>query len=288
MANTQTYTGDGSTTTFYFTFPFFGANDIKISIDDIAVASNKYTMTPNPTPDDADTQYTGGSITFVTAPASGTTIKIWRNIELARHIDYQPTLQPQSYQLNQDLNQCMEILKGQNTSISNVLSLEYIPNLAELLAELAAINEHIGDFLTADDLPNLTDLNNTVDGHTTAINTLNGYDYVIESQTPTADNNYTWYRKYKSGWVEMGGQKVTNGGNATAVTLPVTMADTNYDIFIQGQTSTDGHDNATWQVMPVSTNTSPQTTTGFYAQASITGYNLTFFWRVSGFAASNS
>lgn len=30
-------------------------------------------------------------------------------------------------------------------------------------------------------------------------------DYVIEWQNPTAENNYTWYRKYKSGWVEQGG-----------------------------------------------------------------------------------
>lgn len=31
------------------------------------------------------------------------------------------------------------------------------------------------------------------------------YDFVVESQLPTAENNYTWYRKYKSGWVEQGG-----------------------------------------------------------------------------------
>lgn len=34
---------------------------------------------------------------------------------------------------------------------------------------------------------------------------LSGADYVVESQLPTAQNNYTWYRKYKSGWVEQGG-----------------------------------------------------------------------------------
>ena len=34
---------------------------------------------------------------------------------------------------------------------------------------------------------------------------LSPYDYVIEWQMPTAENNYTWYRKYKSGWVEQGG-----------------------------------------------------------------------------------
>lgn len=31
-------------------------------------------------------------------------------------------------------------------------------------------------------------------------------DFVIASQLPTADNGYTWYRKYKSGWLEQGGK----------------------------------------------------------------------------------
>lgn len=35
---------------------------------------------------------------------------------------------------------------------------------------------------------------------------MTGTDYVVAWQMPTADNNYTWYRKYKSGWLEMGGK----------------------------------------------------------------------------------
>jgi hypothetical protein len=110
-------------------------------------------------------------------------------------------------------------------------------------------------------------------------------DPVVAFQAPTADNNYTWYRKYRSGWVEMGGKAVTDGANPTPITLPVEVADTNYIPFIQGRTATDGYSNAQWQVMPVNTATSPQTTTGFYAQASITGYNLTFGWQVCYMAA---
>jgi hypothetical protein len=54
-------------------------------------------------------------------------------------------------------------------------------------------------------------------------------DYVVEKQDPTALNNYTWYRKYKSGWVEQGGQIAQSGDNV-AVTLPVEMANTNYSV----------------------------------------------------------
>lgn len=51
---------------------------------------------------------------------------------------------------------------------------------------------------------------------------LTPYDYVIEWQTPTADNNYTWYRKYKSGWVEQGGL-MSNRALTSQVTLSATM-----------------------------------------------------------------
>ena len=49
-------------------------------------------------------------------------------------------------------------------------------------------------------------------------------DYVVEWQAPTDLNNYTWYRKYKSGWVEQG---VTGKG---VITLPIPMANTQYSI----------------------------------------------------------
>lgn len=66
----------------------------------------------------------------------------------------------------------------------------------------------------------------TLDNNLNAVWAASG-DVVVEKQDPTAANNYTWYRKYKSGWVEQGG--VTSGGPAQ-VTLPVEMADTNYSI----------------------------------------------------------
>ena len=42
----------------------------------------------------------------------------------------------------------------------------------------------------------------TPGGHTVGANQLpDNIDYVVEWQTPTAENNYTWYRKYASGWI---------------------------------------------------------------------------------------
>lgn len=63
------------------------------------------------------------------------------------------------------------------------------------------------------------------------------YDYVVESQLPTADNGYTWYRKYKSGWVEQGGVGITADASlAFSATFPIVMADTNYTILAISKT----------------------------------------------------
>lgn len=58
---------------------------------------------------------------------------------------------------------------------------------------------------------------------------LDAADYVIAWQTPTAENNYTWYRKYKSGWVEQGGTIATAPtGEESTITFPLAFTDTNY------------------------------------------------------------
>lgn len=53
-------------------------------------------------------------------------------------------------------------------------------------------------------------------------------DYVVEWQNPTAENGYTWFRRYKSGWVEQGGDAGNLGSAATNISLLVTMANTGY------------------------------------------------------------
>lgn len=55
---------------------------------------------------------------------------------------------------------------------------------------------------------------------------------LVAVQRPSADNNYTWYRKYSDGWVEQGGIQIGNStyGKAT-VNLPVEMADNTYQAF---------------------------------------------------------
>lgn len=102
-----------------------------------------------------------------------------------------------------------------------------------------------------------TDLSNVPDN----------YDYVVESQMPTADNGYTWYRKYKSGWVEQGGIDSTGAGTKT-ITLPIVMKDNNYIILTATESGTSTHNATVYG----------RTTTSFTASKS----NTVCFWQVSG------
>ena len=231
MANTQTFTGDGLTTTFYFTFPFFGTGDIHVTVNNIPLTGDDFTVYPTSSPEPADTEYTGGHIETATAPANGATIKVFRDVQLVRHIDYQPTAEPLSHQLNQDFNQCMAALNEMSEKLTNTLSLASIPNVTDLLGELSAIRESLPNYLTDDDLGTL---NTAVSNLDSAITTLNGYERIVESQLPTAENNYTWYRQYKSGWVEQGGIGSTNS-SSFSITLPVEMDNTKYTTNLQSE-----------------------------------------------------
>ena len=64
-------------------------------------------------------------------------------------------------------------------------------------------------------------------------------DYVIETQLPTAENNYTWYRKYKSGWIEQGGVLPDTDNDTITLYYPISFRDSNYT-FVVGCTSLQG------------------------------------------------
>lgn len=107
-------------------------------------------------------------------------------------------------------------------------------------------------------------------------------DTVVAWQAPTAENNYTWYRKYASGWVEQGGLTSDASGDGT-VTLPVTMADTDYFISATNEQTTS--ENA-WGWVYVAKET--KTTTGFglcSRAANGTAIYLRARWEVKGMCA---
>lgn len=107
-------------------------------------------------------------------------------------------------------------------------------------------------------------------------------DYVVENQLPTAENDYTWYRKYKSGWVEQGGIYNPAFTGTKTFAYPVEMADTNY-------TLTTGTGCSNVSNMHGKDYITAKTTTGFsFTSVSLAGSFTTslFNWQVSGMAAN--
>ena len=123
-------------------------------------------------------------------------------------------------------------------------------------------------------------LNNKVDLPTPST-PQDAVDYVVEKQDPTSANGYTWYRKYKSGWVEQGG--VFDAPNNTAgvektITLPLPMTNDKYTITIGVRNTTNDYN----VYLFVATKTS--TTITFkcnIADAALADQN----WQVSGYGA---
>ena len=105
-----------------------------------------------------------------------------------------------------------------------------------------------------------------------------GADYVVESQLPTAQNDYTWYRKYKSGWVEQGGT-VTETSTVVqkSVVFPVEMADANYNLQVTLVTDTNSNSPTYYSV-----GARTKSATGFTCYAAA---NFTKDWKVCGMAA---
>ena len=111
------------------------------------------------------------------------------------------------------------------------MTMSEIDNVSE---QIAAVRQEITDLGDVQSIhasiselnASVADLRTTLDLTNSNITTLQEFktavsDYVVQSQTPTSSNNYTWYRKYKSGWVEQGG-KITLSGTISATNVRVT------------------------------------------------------------------
>ena len=286
------YMGNGETTEFSFTFPYYENTNIIVTKNGATTTGYQIIGTSGGL--DADIPYVGGKVVFETAPTVMDSITIARSLPLERVIDYQPTAKIDPTTVNQDMNYMMEILKDMQDQLdtfhTQYAEIADSESAATLLARIDAISEDItsvsaqitglGDISTL--RQSVTDLSTTVGGHTTSIGSLNTLtsgmtDYVIASQSPTADNNYTWYRKYKSGWVEQGGYRVATTNSGEQITLPVEMADAHYLINMTTNNDTSG----SVYHYPVWEN---QTATGFQAELVYQGnwYPGAFYWEVRG------
>ena len=81
------YAGNGSTTVFAYTFKIFAAADLEVIVRSSTGTETTKTLTTHYTVSGAGSDG-GGSVTFLTAPASGETVVIRRNLALTQGTDY--------------------------------------------------------------------------------------------------------------------------------------------------------------------------------------------------------
>ena len=104
------YYGDGQTKDFVFDFPFFLASDVHVKLNG-SIMNSGYQVTGVKSTEPADIPYSGGTVTFATAPKSSDKIELFRKIGLERVVDYQPTKKIDPQALNQDFSFLLETLK---------------------------------------------------------------------------------------------------------------------------------------------------------------------------------
>ena len=132
-------------------------------------------------------------------------------------------------------------------------------------------------------------INDKADRNLQNVDTTAKADAVIDYQEPTADNGYTWYRKYASGWVEQGGYVAATSSSimSKAVSLPITMANSNYQVSKtthMGASTTNSSEWGWWGDKPSSA--SANTTTTVYLSVASTSFCMGVFWQVNGLSAN--
>ena len=247
-----TYIYSGETQTFYFNFPYIEKSNIVVTVDGKpAPAYNVIGINGGLNP---DFPFSSGKIVFVKPLKMFQSITIERHLPYKRPVDFQPTEKITPMDINLDMNNTLELLKDLKDEVDdlrekyeNITDSEKIDTVLEkidlvntkiaTLAEQLQILERVPGMEGAVALIQSTieSINATISEILSSLSTLtakveNLLDYVVAFQSPTAENNYTWYRKYKSGWVEQGGvfSDIYDSYTTEQVSLPITMLDSNY------------------------------------------------------------
>ncbi len=191
---------------YTFSFPYFADGDIRITIDNAELDISQYSVEKISTSKTNNTNipFSGGNVHFQTAPAKNSTVRIWREIDLTRHIDYQPTTKLDMITLNQDFNFNIEVLKDFYNKLSD-FSLRYanilaMPENDKLLESIQIVVEKIDNF----DMPDtdttqqqITDLTNQINAEIATIN-----DKITELENieiPDATSNFDLIETYQNG-----------------------------------------------------------------------------------------
>ena len=105
------------------------------------------------------------------------------------------------------------------------------------------------------------------------VNLNNGMDYVIESW----QNGTSWYRLYKSGWLEQGDRTPETASSPYTVSLMKPYRDTTYSIFVQLEQQIS---NPQLWTRAITNQTTSSFTSNQYSD-----YYVNFYWKAEGYSA---
>ncbi len=147
--NKATYSGNGTTTTFTVPFYFLAAADLQVilrssaGVETVQTLTSQYTVTGAGVP-------SGGTVTMVTAPASGTTLTILRNIEATQQTDLLPNDRLPAESLETALDKLTMLVQQLDEETGR--SLKYPSSDAAASAQLPAASLRAGKYLAFDAL----------------------------------------------------------------------------------------------------------------------------------------
>jgi len=111
------YTGDGAVTAFTYPFPIFDDADIEVYEDaTLKTISTDYTVS-------GAGLSTGGTVTFVTAPASAVVVTLLRNLTIERTTDFQESGEFRSQVINDELDKQVAMAQQVNDKLNRSLRL---------------------------------------------------------------------------------------------------------------------------------------------------------------------
>ena len=171
--NAIIYQGDGKTKSFNFSFPFFTVADVQVKVNG-AIIDSGYQVNCVKSSVPADIPYSGGTVTFATAPKSSDKIELLRKIVLERVVDYQQTKKIDPQALNQDFSFLLETLKDFDVAVNNFSEkyseilesenyksfLEKLNDISKKLSSLGGV-ENIGKKSDISALQNATNFTST-------------------------------------------------------------------------------------------------------------------------------
>lgn len=143
----NSYTANGATTVFPYTFLLLEAGDLTVTVDGVVkTLTTDYTISGLGTP-------SGGNVTFLSAPANGAKVLLSRLLTIQRLTDYQDNGDLFAETLNQDLDRIWLALQQLQQNDIRALKLPYDTATDQAVSEEAA--DRIGKLITFDSSGNM-------------------------------------------------------------------------------------------------------------------------------------